>query len=330
MKCNFLSILLLISISACDSPLTGDLLIENVNIIDLESGTITQDRDILIKGNKITGIVQHGTGNMSSVAVINGRNRFLVPGLWDMHVHVMRNKWYESQMPLMRANGITGFREMWGDLAVVREVKAKTLGDSLPYFRFIAPGHILDGGKPFWNRSIPVATSAQANNVIDSLREAGADFIKVYSFLDTDVFSAIAKHCRELSIPFAGHVPHRVKLTMAANAGMASMEHLYGFLPEVCSDPDSAFVLMNRSVDLWESGNKKERKLAVRRYNSFVLENFTRQKLDAVCEVLKRNNTYIVPTLATLRGIYFINDTTFTNDPRKRYLSNETLEYWGR
>lgn len=323
----FLAIIFILT-SSCESPIVGDLVVEDVNIIDVENGETLQHQDLVITGNKITNIVRHGTRKISSPVVIDGKGKFLIPGLWDMHAHMMRNKWYESQMPLMRANGITGFREMWGDLRIVNETRQKIHRDSLPYFRYIASGHILDGRKPFWKGSISVADVDYAYQVVDSLKNAGSDFIKVYSFLDPKVFNAIAKRSKELSIPFAGHVPHTVRLPEASARGMASMEHLYGFLTEACSESDSAFALMQRSVAAFNAGDMKERKRLSSIYHSLVLENFSLPKLQSVCDVLKQNNTHIVPTLATLKGIYFINDSAFTNDERKRYLSDETLEYW--
>jgi amidohydrolase family protein len=86
--------------------------------------------------------------------------------------------------------------------------------------------------------------------------------------------------------------------------------------------------LMQRSVDAFNSGDKDERRRMNVLYQSFVLDNFSREKMVAIAQVLKRNDTHVVPTLATLKGIYFINDTSFTNDPRKRYMSTETLDYW--
>ncbi len=328
MRTSFCLGAIFILISSCDSHIVGDLVFENVNIIDVETGETLEHQDVVITGNKITNIMEHGTRKVSSPVMIDGSEKFLIPGLWDMHAHMMRNKWYESQMPLMRANGITGFREMWGDLVVANDTKQKIMRDSLPYFRFIASGHILDGRKPFWKRSISVAGVEEAYHVVDSLKKAGSDFIKVYSFLDPNVFNAIAQRSKELSIPFAGHVPHTVRITEASSNGMASMEHLYGFLTEACSEPDSAFTLMQQSVAAFNSGNKEERRRLSSIYHSLVLENFSLPRLRSVCEVLKQNNTHIVPTLATLKGIYFINDPTFTSDERKRYLSDETLEYW--
>ncbi len=320
--------LILFATLSCRQSFTGDILIENVNIIDVKSGSIVKGQDVVINGNKITKITEHYGNNIHSGIVVNGRNKYLIPGLWDMHVHMMRNEWYKSQMPLLRANGITGFREMWGDLKIANYVKSQMLKDSLPYFRFVAPGHILDGKIPYWDNSIPVASTGAAIRSVDSLINSRADFIKVYSFLHPDVFHAIAQRCKENNFPFAGHVPHTVRLTAAARAGMASMEHLYGFLAEACSNSDSAMALMELSVKAFEAGNTKERNRIGVLFHSLVLDNFSEQKLKATSQVLKANNTYVVPTLATLRGIYFINDTSFTNDPRTKYMSEETLEYW--
>ncbi|MEJ8843859.1 amidohydrolase family protein [Lacibacter sp. H375] len=324
----FCYIPILLSVFSCKQSVTGDILIENVNVIDMEAGKIIPSQDVVITANKITNIVYHGDIDIHSNTVINGSNQYLIPGFWDMHEHMMRYQWYKSQMPLLRANGITGFREMWGDLTIATYVQSQIQNDSLPYFRFVASGHILDGKKAFWEGSIPVATKVAAIKIVDSLRNAKVDFIKTYSFLSPDVFYTIAERCKENKFPFAGHVPHTVWLTEASDAGMASMEHLYGFLTEACSNSDSAMALMKRSVAAFESGNKEERAKISLLFHSLVLNNFSEEKLITIAKRLRKNNTYIVPTLVTLRGQYFTNDTSFTNDPRLKYMSKETLEYW--
>lgn len=325
---SFFYILFFLTALSCGQTLTGDILIENVNIIDVESGNVVANQDVIVNANKITHILNHAEQTIQSRTTINGTNKYLIPGLWDMHVHMMREKWYKSQMPLLRASGITGFREMWGDFSIANNVKSQVAKDSLPYFRFVAAGHILDGEKPFWLRSIPVATSDAATRIVDSLINGKADFIKVYSFLKPDVFYAIAKRSKANNFPFVGHVPHTVWLTDASKAGMASMEHLYGFLTEACSNSDSAMALMQRTVKAFENGDKAERKKITLLFNSLVLNHFSKEKMRSIARTLKENKTYIVPTLAMLRGEYFTNDTTFTNDSRLKYMSKETLEYW--
>ncbi|MGZ5221017.1 MAG: amidohydrolase family protein [Chitinophagaceae bacterium] len=327
MRKSICYILLIFAIS-CKQSITGDILIENINVVDVETGNIITNQDVVITANKITNVTDHGRSDIQAKTVIDGSNQYLIPGLWDMHVHMMQEQWYQSQMPLLRANGITGFREMWGDPTIASYVKSQIQKDSLPFFRFVAPGHILDGKKPFWENSTAVATAAAGRNIVDSLLIIQADFIKVYSFLEPDVFYAIAKRSKEKNLPFAGHVPHTVWLTDASEAGMASTEHLYGFLTEACSDSDSAMALMKLSVSAFENGNKEERKRINHLFHSLVLHNISEEKLKAIAQKLRKNNTHIVPTLVTLRGMYFTDDTSFTNDPRLKYMSKETLDYW--
>ncbi|MGZ8551354.1 MAG: amidohydrolase family protein [Chitinophagaceae bacterium] len=327
MRKSICYILLIFAIS-CKQSITGDILIENINVVDVETGNIITNQDVVITANKITNVTDHGRSDIQAKTLIDGSNQYLIPGLWDMHVHMMQEQWYQSQMPLLRANGITGFREMWGDPTIASYVKSQIQKDSLPFFRFVAPGHILDGKKPFWENSTAVASAGAGRRLVDSLLNSQADFIKVYSFLEPDVFYAIAKRSKEKNLPFAGHVPHTVWLTDASEAGMASTEHLYGFLTEACSDSDSAMALMKLSVSAFENGNKEERKRINHLFHSLVLHNISEEKLKAIAQKLRKNNTHIVPTLVTLRGMYFTDDTSFTNDPRLKYMSKETLDYW--
>jgi hypothetical protein len=313
---------------SCKKPTTADTILKNVNVVNVETGAIILNQDIAISGTTITSILPHGKSDVEAKTVIEGKDQYLIPGLWDMHEHMMREKWYASQMPLLRAKGITGFREMWGDLKIVNHVKSQMERDSLPYFRFVASGHILDGAKPFWNGSIPIDSEKRVIKVIDSLINEKADFIKVYSFLTPDLFQAIANRCKEKGISFSGHVPHCVWLTDASSAGISSMEHLYGFLIEACSNSDSAMALMRQSVDAFEKGKTEERRQINRLYHSLVLEHFSEERLRSMAKTLRKNNTHIVPTLVTLRSEYFTNDTSFTNDPRLKYMSKETLDYW--
>lgn len=320
--------LFILACCSCKEKFTGDTLLSNTTIVDVTDGSIKDKQDVLIIGDRIIKIVTHGTIQLRASVVIDGTGKYLVPGFWDMHAHMMRNKWYLSQMPLMRANGIVGFREMWGDLKIADTVQSEIEKGRLPFFRFIASGHILDGKKPFWNRSIPVADPLAARQIVDSLIANQADFIKVYSFLSPEVFHALADHCRSRSIAFAGHVPHLVPVTEASRAGMASMEHLYGMLLEACTYSDSAMRLMQRAVLEFELNKKVERKKTLREMNLLLLKNFSAEKMRMIARTLKKNNTYIVPTLVLLRGEYFTNDSTFTNDSRLKYLSQETKDYW--
>lgn len=322
-----LSVILSASFS-CTPKYDVDTVVENVNVIDVESGTILKNVDVLITHDKITKMIPHGSVQVHSGKIIDGSFKYLIPGLWDMHEHLLNENWYETQMPLLRANGITGFREMFGSLKTADTVKVQMEKGMLPFFRFVASGHIIDGKKPFWERSVSIAQTNRVNHIVDSLIENKADFIKVYSLLRPEVFFAIAKRCNEKMIPFAGHVPYSVGVEEASGAKMASMEHLYGFLTEACTQRDSAMALMNKLLTAIEEGNLAKRKELSLQWNSLVINNFSKERMKVIAQTLKRNNTHIVPTLVTLRGKYFSNDTSFTNDERLKYMSAETLKFW--
>lgn len=313
---------------SCKQTINGDLLIENVNIIDVQSGEVIAQQDVVITGNRIFNIGNHKQKDIQAKQVIDGKNKYLIPGLWDMHIHILEEDWYKWQLPLLRMNGIIGFREMWGDKNIIDSAKVEMRNSNLSYFHFVSSGHILDGEKPYHKNSTRATTPIEATRIVDSLANSKVDFIKIYSYLKPEVFYSIAKSCKEKKIPFAGHVPHTVWITSASKAGMASMEHLYGFLLEGCENSDSALFLMQQSVDAFIEGNVKKRAEVSRKFNSFTLANISKDKLRKIAQVLKANNTYIVPTLVTLRGSYFTNDTSFTNDSRLKYMSKGTIDYW--
>ncbi len=302
----------------------------DATVVDVQSGKLLKHQEVIIAGNKIIAVKPISKLKLPKDAgIINAKGKYIIPGLWDMHVHTLMEDWYTWQFPLFVANGIIGFREMWGDRNLIDSVRKEMQKGNMPFFHLTASGHILDGKKPFWPGSLSAGDTTTALRIVDSLINAKVDFIKIYSFLEADVFEAIAKRCKERNVRFAGHVPHRVWLTKASNAGMASMEHLYGFHIEACAFRDSAMQLKVRDAENFEAGiEPKQRQALVRASEKFVLENFSEERMRNIAKTLRKNNTYVVPTIVTLRGNYFSNDTVFTNDERLKYMSKGTRDYW--
>ncbi len=302
----------------------------DATVVDVQSGKLLKHQEVIIAGNKIIAVKPNSKLKLPKDArLINAKGKYIIPGLWDMHVHVLDEDGYKWQFPLFIANGIIGFREMWGDRKVIDSIRNEMQKDTIPFFHYSASGHILDGKKVYWESSLSAGDTTTALRLVDSLIDAKVDFIKIYSFLEPEVFEAIAKRCRERNFPFVGHVPHRIWLTRASESGMASMEHLYGFLIEACSFPDSAMKMKKINTDNFEAG--MEPKLRIEKARSsekFMLDNFSESRMRTIAKVLKRNSTYIVPTVVTLRGGYFSNDTSFTNDIRLKYLSPGARDMW--
>jgi hypothetical protein len=312
-------------------PQAGKTVFYNVTVIDVQGNKLLKHQEVIVSGGKILAVQPVSKKRLHAEAqFINAKGKYIVPGFWDMHAHVLLDSNYRWQFPLLLANGIIGIREMAGrDMRLAHSLKREMQKGTLPYFHFTASGHLIDGKKVFWPGHLSAPDTSTAIRLVDSLIGEKVDFIKVYSYLEPDVFGAIARRCKEKGLRFAGHVPHKVWVTKAAHAGMATMEHLYGFLIEACAYPDSAMKFRRKNSDNFEAGmSEKLRTEKARAGETFMLNNFSESRMRGIAKVLKQNHTYVVPTLVTNRGLYFSNDTAFTNDERTSYLAEETRTFW--
>ena len=147
--------------------------------------------------------------------VVDGAGKFLIPGLWDMHVHGASDARAPWSHLLFLANGVVGVRDMSGppDAHAWRATQASN-EDPSPTIYLGSP--IVDGPNPVWPDSIVVADEAQGREVVDQQQERGADFIKVYSRLPRNAYFAIADEANKRGIPFEGHVPELVTAAEAS------------------------------------------------------------------------------------------------------------------
>ncbi len=210
-----------------DAP---DLVIRHVNVVDVESGRVVPDQLIAIKNGRFTAVMADTAfwKPGSDVRVIDGTGKYAMPGLWDMHVHVC---WSDTNatllLPALLQHGITGVRDMGGDLRMAKAFKQRVQADPRLGPDIMACGPILDGDPPvFPDFTLPLNSSSDVAAVIDSLVANDADFIKVYSLLDGPEFQRIADHCAARGIPFAGHLSELVDPEHAIGSGQRSVEHL--------------------------------------------------------------------------------------------------------
>ena len=304
-----------------------DLVISSPKIINTKDGSITFNHDILIKGNIIVSIIPHRNKYDKSVKIIDAHNMYVVPGLWDMHVHALWRGWFDICNPLMVAYGITGFRDMWGDLKLADTVRIKMANGEIPFQRFIVAGGLIDGAKPIWPTSQVAYSPERGIELVDSLYKSGADFIKVYSRLTPETFYAIAKRCKELNIKFLGHVPQKVKLIDASNAGMYSMEHLYGFTEAFSDIEDSIFSVMDK-IDFAKGDSATNAALYAEWQNLLVKSKIVPEKVEKVCAVLQANHTWIVPTVVVRRGAAYMDVLDTVKDERLDYLPHVITRNW--
>jgi imidazolonepropionase-like amidohydrolase len=202
------------------------LVLTHVTVIDVAGGVTKPDMTVVITGDRISEVAEAGkVVAPPGATIVDAAGKFLIPGLWDMHVH-----WYNRDtLTLFTANGVTGIREMFGNPDLLRWRQDIAKG-SLPGPRMIVASPIIDGPQPVWPTSIVAPNADEGRKAVIKVKKDGADFVKVYSRLPRDAYFAIADEARRQGLPFAGHVPSSVSAAEASDAGQKSIEHLTGIM----------------------------------------------------------------------------------------------------
>jgi hypothetical protein len=194
-----------------------------VNVVDVVAGRIVPDTTVVVTGDTITSVTQHGIPP-GGARVVDGRDKFLIPGLWDMHAHIEGNE--RAWLPLYVANGVTGIRDMGADLDFILEIREATASGRTLGPRIIAAGPILDDAPGDWPFRMRVRNADEARATVQLLKRRGVDLIKVHNYTPREAFFAIVEEARRQNLRVAGHVPLKVTIQEGVDAGMVSIEHL--------------------------------------------------------------------------------------------------------
>jgi imidazolonepropionase-like amidohydrolase len=210
---------LAITVGAAQPVPPRPIAITGVTIIDLNAGIPVPGMTVVIRDGRIASA---GTTAVipRDATSIDGRGQFLMPGLWDMHVHLGYAR--ESAFPAFVANGVTGVRDLGGDLAEIDRWRAEIASGSRVGPRILRAGPMLIGQEPV-RFQILIGTPEEGRDAVRRLRTAGVDQIKVKS-MSRAAYFAIMDEARALGLPVTGHVPETVSPAEASDAGQ-SVEH---------------------------------------------------------------------------------------------------------
>jgi len=269
------------------------LAIQHVTVVNVTDGSHQPDQTVLIDGPRITAIgASDELAIPSGAEVVDGEGGFLIPGLWDMHVHTFNNNDPQPPntwtFPLYLASGVTGVRDMWvkpGEQAEqVRTWQRQLEAGTFVGPRFGAIGTLVDG-TPRIQKSDTVTTAAEARAFVAGLAEAGIDFVKVYSRLSPEAYHALVEAANEAGLDVAGHGPNALSSFEVAEAGQRSIEHLTG-VHETCSSKEDSL----RTAGVRASGSP-----------GLVVSTFNASKCATLYERFAASATWQVPTLITNR-----------------------------
>jgi|KBSSwiStaDraftv2_1062776.scaffolds.fasta_scaffold87662_2 imidazolonepropionase-like amidohydrolase len=307
-------LVLLTSLGMAQSNLVpSTAVITHVTVINPGTSSIRKDQTVVIAGDHIVAVTEAAKYQPAkNVRVIDGTGQYLIPGLWDMHVHAAFGDWFPGGrqiiLPLFIANGVTGVRDMGGDVPVLMQWRKEIATNQIIGPRMVISGPMLDGylpdGKLRFPSSVPVTTTESAVAAVDSLKNQGVDFIKVQSVISRDAYLAAASEAHKQGLPIVGHVPDKVRLKEVVEAGQKSIEHLMGIF-EGCSTEEDKFIQ--------GQGNLK-----------LLLTTQDQPRCDVLIKLLVQNQTWQVPTLAWQRGGTFLDQRDLKHQPLDKYVP----AYW--
>lgn len=286
--------------------------IEQVTVIPMTGAPSRSAQTILIRSGRIEAVGPSTDVQVPSDAVrLDGRGKFVIPGLWDMHVHTSREGRARYFWPLFLAHGVTGVREMGSFLDTLRfwRDELRRRPDSGP--RIIWSSPMLDGAPAAWTHGIPLATPQAARQMVDSMHALGFDFIKVYERLPREVHAAIADQARKIGMPFAGHVPRRTTAAEASAAGQRSIEHLSGIYESCIPELEAP-----------------RGKAGLQRFRALMLNGYDAAVCARLFAVFRANQTWQTPTLSVIRGDIHSGDSTMRVDPRRAYMPAQLTARW--
>jgi imidazolonepropionase-like amidohydrolase len=300
----------------------NSILFKNVNVVNVKTGHIATNQNVLISGNTIQKITSKGI-SPKNATVIDGAGKFLIPGLWDMHVHVFNNVSErppnEYYHPLFIANGVTSVREMWTkpkNMHYVQRWRSQVATQSVATPRYVIVGTLVDGVPRIWPNSDTVTNAEEARAMVREVKAGGVDFFKVYGRLSREAYFAIAEECKKLNFPFAGHVPLGITLAEASNAGQKSEEHL-GFW--------EMFTELSAQEEKFKNIKPADLTPALRME---LLQSVSDQKSSSLAAIFVKNRTALCPTIIQYRAAMIGDDDSIKKDSRLQYADSSDKRKW--
>ena len=288
-----------------------DLLIRHATVVDVAAGRTAPARAIAISGNDIVAV-----GADASIArrfaarrIVDARGKFVMPGLWDMHVHfgggpelVEENK---ALLPLYVAYGVTTVRDAAADLAPsVLEWRAQIAAGKLRGPTIFTSGPKLEGYKPLWKGTIEVGTPAEVDAALDRLQAMKVDFVKITdNTLKPEIFLYALGAAKKRGLKTSAHTPFALTIEQAAKAGLSSVEHIDYLIK--AGSPDEAKIGVAYTAGTLSYGEASDR----------FVDSFDGGYAQRVYRRLAATGLSVTPTLNMGRILAYLDREDHSRDP---------------
>jgi imidazolonepropionase-like amidohydrolase len=296
-----------------------DLVITHANLVDVVAGTVRTDQVVAIRGEVIQLVEKSTAKKYAAKRYLDARGKYLMPGLWDMHVHfrggdslTQANK---NLLPLFLAHGITTVRDAGGDLTPAifswrRQMSAGTLAGP----RIFTSGPKIDGPQAYWPGSLEVETPAQIARALDSLQKLRVDYVKIYdSKISGEAFLNVISAAEKRGLKTTGHMPYSVKLSDAVERGLDATEHLYYVFKACSKKEDSLTALVKQSLTT-------SKPLGLFALLPAVDATYDPAAATRIFKLMAARKTAVVPTLFIGKTLAGLPDTDHTRDTMLAYI----------
>ncbi len=280
---------------------------DDVTVIPLDGARYLRGQTVVVEGRRITQIGASAAITLpAGVVRINGRGKFLIPGLAEMHAHIPSPPQADAAavdqvLLLFVANGITTIRGMLGHESHLQ------LRDEVARGVRLGP-QIFTSGPSLNGRSVPDEETAR--RLVTEQRAAGYDLLKIHPGISREAYDAIAATAAAEAIPFAGHVPVDVGLERALTAGQATIEHLDGYL--------EAAVVAGAPVD--------PRTSAFFGFN--LIDHIDESRIVELAKNTADAGAWVTPTQVLFENRFLGDPAETGRRPEMRYVAANTVAQW--
>jgi len=278
----------------------------DVTVVPMDRETRLLHHTVIVQSGRIASIGPVVSTPIPDGALqIDGRGKFLMPGLADMHVHTYDPR----QLAMFVTMGVTTIRVLWGDAGTIGARDAIEHGEQRMAPSIYSAGGIIDGNPPIWPGSIAVSTPDEGIEAVAAQQRAGYDFVKVYALLPVEIYDAIVAAAAKHGLPVIGHVPFAAKLGHVLDAKQRSIEHLDGYAAYAERD-DSPI----------KSAKDYKTRMAAYKYSDAA-------KLAEAVARTKAAGTWNCPTLVVRDRIANLDRPDRTR-PEYRFVPPSHIEHW--
>lgn len=307
----------MINSASAQTPLatTDVTLIYNVQIVDIQSGTIQSNKAVLLKGGTIQNVGTYSAlkRGIKSSRQINGQGKYLIPGLWDMHIHIEGEDLVEDNLALMDvylAYGITTVRDCASDLGEkVLQWRDEINQGKRQGPQIFTAGRKLEGINSVWKGDIEIGNESELDSALRMIDNYKVDFVKITeNTLPGSLFLKSVQEAHKRGYLVTGHVPIDLTIDELTNAGFSAIEHAT-YLLRLGNDEQRVVTMI------------REGKLAKGKAGEIYSSNFDQTRAIEGYKRMAKNSLAITPTIIGGRQLAYLDRDNHQNDDFQKYLT---------